>query len=358
VPISALDAISPAFDHAKQQLLKPFRMGQWARLALVGLLAGELSSGGGCGTRFPLPHAGGTHHIPAPGLIAAHPLLFAPAIAALVVLGLLLVVLFVYINSVMRFILFDSVVEKRCRIRQGWGRRQEAGWRYFGWQVLLFLASLVGLTILVGVPAALGLALGWLQKPGEHVLALVLGGILVFFLFCGFVVCLGVVAVLTKDFVVPQMAMEDIGAIEAWRRLLSMMSREKGGYAGYLALKVALAVGAAVIMSMVTVVVFLLILIPVGGIGVVAVLGGKAAGLTWNLYTITLAVVVGSVLAVAILYVFSLISVPVIVFFPAYSIYFFAARYPPLAAVLYPAPLLSPQGPPPPQPSPPPLPIG
>jgi hypothetical protein len=121
---------------------------------------------------------------------------------------------------------------------------------------------------------------------------------------------------------------------------------------------VALAVGAAVIMSMVTVVVFLLILIPVGGIGVVAVLGGKAAGLTWNLYTITLAVVVGSVLAVAILYVFSLISVPVIVFFPAYSIYFFAARYPPLAAVLYPAPLLSPQGPPPPQPSPPPLPIG
>lgn len=358
MPISALDAISPAFDHTKQQLLKPFRMSQWARLALVGLLAGELSSGGGCGTRFPMPHAGGAHHIPAPGMVAAHPLLFAPAIAALVVLGLLLVVLFVYINSVMRFILFDSVVEKRCRIRQGWGRRQEAGWRYFGWQILLFLASLVGLTILVGVPAALGLALGWLQSPGEHVLALVLGGILVFFLFCGFVVCLGVVAVLTKDFVVPQMAMEDIGAIEAWRRLLSMMSREKGGYAGYLALKVALAVGAAVIMSMVTVVVFLLILIPVGGIGVVAVLGGKAAGLTWNLYTITLAVVVGSVLAVAILYVFSLISVPVIVFFPAYSIYFFAARYPPLAAVLYPAPLLSPQGPPPPQPSPPPLPIG
>jgi hypothetical protein len=137
-----------------------------------------------------------------------------------------------------------------------------------------------------------------------------------------------------------------------------MMNREKGGYAGYLALKVALAVGAAVIMSMVTVIVFLLILIPVGGIGVVAVLGGKAAGLSWNLYTITLAVVVASVLAVALLYVFSLISVPVIVFFPAYSIYFFAARYPPLAAVLHPAPPLSPPGPPPPLPSPQPLPIG
>jgi hypothetical protein len=358
VPISALDTISPAFHHTKQQLLEPFRMSQWTRLALVGLLAGELSSGGGCGMHFPAPHAGGTNHIPASGLAAANPLLFAAVIGALVVLGLLLAVLFVYVNSVMRFILFDSVVEKQCRIRQGWRRRHQAGWRYFGWQILLFLASMVGLTILVGVPLALGLAMGWLKHPGDHVLPLVLGGILLLFLFCGFVVCLGAAAVLTKDFVVPQMAMEDIGAIEAWRRLLSMMNLEKGGYAGYLGMKVVMALGAAVIMSMVTVIVVLLILIPVGGIGVVAVLGGKAAGLTWNLYTITIAVVVASMLAVAILYVFSLISVPAIVFFPAYSVYFFAARYPPLAAVLYPAPPLSPQGPSPPLPPPEPRPTG
>jgi hypothetical protein len=357
VPISALDAISPAFHHTKQQLLEPFRITQWARLALVGLLAGELSSGGGCGTHFPMPHAGGPTHIPAPGLAAVHPLLLALAIAALVVLGMLLAVLFVYLNSMMRFVLFDSVVEKHCQIRRGWRRRQEAGWRYFGWQILLFLASAVGLTILVGVPTALALALGWLKNPGDHVLGLVLGGILLFFLFCGSVVSLGVVAVLTKDFVVPQMAMEGIGAIEAWRRLLSMMNREKGGYAGYLGMKVVMAMGAAVIMSIVTVIVLLLILIPVGGIGVVAVLGGKAAGLTWNLYTITIAVVLGSLLAVAILYLFALISVPVMVFFPAYSVYFFAARYPPLAAVLYPARALPPEGPPPP-PSPEPLPIG
>jgi hypothetical protein len=34
----------------------------------------------------------------------------------------------------------------------------------------------------------------------------------------------------------------------------------------------------------------------------------------------------------------SLISVPAIVFFPAYAIYFFAARYRPLSLVLYPPP--------------------
>ena len=54
-----------------------------------------------------------------------------------------------------------------------------------------------------------------------------------------------------------------------------------------------------------------LLIPPVGGLGVIAVLGGKAAGLTWNLYTITLAVVVGTIVVGVILYVMSLISVPV-----------------------------------------------
>jgi hypothetical protein len=46
--------------------------------------------------------------------------------------------------------------------------------------------------------------------------------------------------------------------------------------------------------------------------------------------------VVGSILLAIFLYLIALISVPVIVFFPAYSIHFFAARYPALSTVPYP----------------------
>src|SRR5882672_5814699 len=49
MPLSAIDTISVAFEHTKQQLFRPFRWGQWVRLAVLGLLTGELSSGGGCG---------------------------------------------------------------------------------------------------------------------------------------------------------------------------------------------------------------------------------------------------------------------------------------------------------------------
>jgi hypothetical protein len=56
------------------------------------------------------------------------------------------------------------------------------------------------------------------------------------------------------------------------------------------------------------------------------------------LLTITGAIVAGCILLLMILYLVSLISAPVIVFFPAYAIYFFAPRYPLLAKLIYPAP--------------------
>jgi hypothetical protein len=135
---------------------------------------------------------------------------------------------------------------------------------------------------------------------------------------------------------------------------------EKGGYAAYIGMKIVLAIGAAIVLGVVSAIVILLFLIPVGGLGAVAVIAGMAAGLTWNLYTITLAVVVGSLAILLMLYVISLISVPAVVFFPAYAIYFFAARYPALDALVHPAPpppMISPSPEPPPLP-PAPEPIG
>lgn len=358
MPISAIDAISPAFHHTKQQLFQPFRAGQWAKLALVGFLAGELTSGG-CGN-FQVPtHTGGSQRFAEFGLPSVDPALFAGLIALLIVLGMVFWILFAYVNSVMRFILFDSVVARQCEIRRGWNRRQRPGLRYFLWQMVFFLAMGVGLAILIGIPAVLALAAGWFTQPKQHMVPLILCGMVLFLLVMTFVVIWLVVHVLTKDFVIPQMALENVNAFEAWRRLLRKLNSEKGGYAGYIGMKIVMALGAAVVVGIITFIVLLILLIPVGGVGVVAVLLGKTAGLTWNLYTITLAVIAGCVVLALLLYVVALISVPAIVFFPAYSIYFFAGRYPALDALLHPVPPVPPQVPLVPPPLPPePEPIG
>ncbi len=354
MPISAIDAISPAFQHTKEQLLQPFRAAQWAKLALVGFLAGELSSGG-CNSGFQVPsHPGGEQHFPLPNV---NPLLFASLIALLIVLAAVFWILFLYVSSVMRFILFDSVVAKRCEIRRAWSRRHGAGLRYFVWQILFLLTMVVGLAVLVGIPAAFAFAAGWLKDPRQHVIPLVLGGVFLFSIVMTFILFSLVVHVLTKDFVVPEMALENINAIEGWRRLLPMLKSEKGSYAGYIGMKIVMALGAAVVLGIVTLIVILILLIPVGGVGVIAVLAGKTAGLTWNLYTITLAVVAGCIVLAVLLYVVSLISVPAIVFFPAYSIYFFASRYPALDRLVHPPPPVAAQTPPVPPPLLPPEPI-
>jgi hypothetical protein len=192
--------------------------------------------------------------------------------------------------------------------------------------------------VLVGIPAGLAFAAGWLKEPKEHVAPLALGAIFVVFALLIFVFALALIFVLTKDFVVPQMALEDIGVMEGWRRLWWMIKAEKGGYAAYIGMKIVMAIGAGIMVGIAAVILGLIIAIPTIGLSILAVITGKSAGLTWNAYTITLAVVVGCVLLAGFMYVIALISVPVIVFFPAYSIYFFAARYPALSAALYPAP--------------------
>lgn len=341
MPISAVDTITLAFQHTKRQLVQPFRFWQWTRLAVVGLLAGEMGSGGGLNfpTNFNIPqHTGSSRHFLELGLPKIDPAILGGLVAVLIVTALIFIIAMMYISSVMRFILFDSLLAKECHIREGWSRRQEPGWKYFLWQLGYMVATIVGAVILMGVPLAFAYSMGWFNRPREHVLALVLGGIVMFFVVMIFFVAVAVVHVLTKDFVVPQMALEGVGAVEGWRRLWPMVQAEKTGYAAYVGMKIVLAIGAGIVIGIVSIVVGLMVAIPALGLGIVAVLTGKTAGLTWNVFTITIAVVVGCILVAAFMYLMSLISVPAIVFFPAYSIYFFAPRYRALSLALYPPP--------------------
>ena len=220
MPLSATEAVSPAIEHAKQQLFQPFRFGQWARLALVGFLAGELSSGGGCNAPTSFPNSrSGSGSQGAPEVEAAihkmaafwhaHAALIAGIITGAIIFFFLLGILFTYLNSRMRFVLFDSIVAKECRLGEYWSRRGEVAWRFFIWQLLFGLCSLMAFVIAIGLPVGAAWAAGLFRKPGDHVLALVLGGIFVFCLFMVFTICANLIRVFTKDFVVPYMAVED-----------------------------------------------------------------------------------------------------------------------------------------------------
>jgi hypothetical protein len=353
LPLSATEAVSPAIEHAKKQLFQPFRFAQWARLALVGFLTGEISSGGGCNapTSFPNTHGSGDDM---PNIGAFHKLLDIwhahPAlIAGLVTLGIVFCILFwlvlAYLNSRMRFVLFDSIVTKECRLGEFWKRRKECAWRYFLWQLVFGLGSMMGFAILTGIPLAIAWAAGWLQKPRQHILPLVLGGLVLFVVFLAYTIAVKVIQVLAKDFVVPYMAVENLTVMDGWRRLWSLMKPAKGSYAGYILMKLVLAIAAGIIFGIIVFIVILIIGIPAFIAGIVAGVAAAGIGLTWNVFTITLTIVLGAIGLVVLLCVISFVSVPVAVFFPAYSIHFLASRYPGLDALLHPAPPAPPVSP-------------
>jgi hypothetical protein len=328
----------------KRQLFAPFRLAQWVRLALVGFLAGEMG-GGGSFLRIPLnvSNSRSTQQFQGP-FGAGGGALLVLGIGLAIVLGLVVLLALTYISSRMRFVLFDSVVQGECRIREFWSRRREPALRYFLFQLLFGLAALISMGVLIGAPLLFAFSRGWQRDPGQHLVGLVLGGSLLFFVFVAWIIVFALVQVLTKDFIVPMMALDNLTVSEAWNRLRSMIDPEKGSYAGYIGMKILLALGAAIITGIVGFAVLLILLIPIGGIGLISILGGRAAGLSWNPVTVAIAIVAAAIIVLALFLLSALISVPVIVFLPAYSIYFFAERYPPLYALMYPQPnSLSPQ---------------
>ncbi|HLM81771.1 MAG TPA: hypothetical protein VK302_14290 [Terriglobales bacterium] len=349
MPVSAVDCVQPALQHAREQLFTRFRFGQWSRLALVGILAAELHVGGcnfgNFGSNWPrIPHKNQNeflqsrvpnwllplNHAHISEHIAQFIGLIVVGIFAAVVLGFV----FLYINSVFRFILFDSVLRRKCSLGEGWGKWRRAGGRFFLWQIVFQIAAWLFLLVLVGVPLALALAAGWTTDLRQHIGRLIVGVILLLGLLGVFVLAAAVVQVLAKDFLVPIMALEDLDFADGWHRLLAMIRPEKGRYAVYLLLKLVLSIAAAILFGIIALIPALFIFVPAAAV----VIAGHIAGMGWNVTTISVAIIFGTLLLLLLIYLIALVSVPATVFFPAYALHFLAARYPNLDALLHPAP--------------------
>jgi hypothetical protein len=262
----------------------------------------------------------------------------------------LIILLWVYVASVYRFVLFDSVLYDRCELRGSWGRWEPCGRSYFYWSLGLSVISLIGSGLLIGATLLIAWRAGWFRQPGQHVMALILGGTTLLFILVAFFVLSALVGLFAKDFCVPIMAMEKVGVLDAWWRLFPMLAMEKMAFAGYVLMKIVLAIGAAIIFGIVTLLSLILLLIPLGIAAAVIFLVGKAMGLTMNIAAISFLVVVGGVVLVGIIYLIALINTPAMVFFQSYVLHFMGSRYPTLGAAVFPPPPETP--PPPPAPAP------
>jgi hypothetical protein len=340
-PLSAVDAISPAMDHARNHLFRPFCFGKWARLAVITFLSGEMAGGGGgggTGFRFPTPPTGSGQGKEFQFLQTSPADQFLTQYLPWILLGVAgvfaLLLLFLYIHSVFRFILFDAVLNDRWRLREGWSRWAGRGVSYFLWQIGFGLLFTLVLALAVGIPILLAIQAGWFKQPGENIGALLLGGLLLVGLFLVLLV-LGIsISVLAKDFVVPVMALDDVGVLEGWSRAWPLMSAAKLSFAGYLGMKLVLTIAAGIVFGILSTIAALLIVVPLAILGFALAGADAFSGLTWNAVTIAAVVLLGLAAGGVLIYLMAFVCVPAAVFFQSYTLHFYAGRYPPLAAIL------------------------
>jgi len=357
--LSPTDAVSPAIHRASAMLFKPFRWRFYWRIAVVAFLTGELGGGGGnfnIPSNFPTDHGkkgGGSSELMSaipwhlPGVLSVTQWIIVAAVAVFVLFAAMLI--FLYIASIFRFILFDSVLTGNCSIRENWSRRRREGRKLFQWSLIIMVITFTVLIMVFGTPALFAWSAGFFENPSQHIPVLIVLGLALLLLLVIFMLVAGAVQIITRDIMVPMLAFEDISIGDAWDRAKQMIAADKGGYGGFYGMCILLALAVGIIFGIIGIII-LLVFIFVGviiGLMVFAVL----AATKWNPVAIAIAVLLGIVAFIGLLFISALIYVPAVVFRQSYGMYFFGARYAPLARYMYPPPLIPP-APPPAEPAP------
>jgi hypothetical protein len=344
--LSAIDAFGPAFARVRAMLFRPFRLGAWLKIGLIGLLGGgAVVAGGGFNFRAPSVPPNVPHGDLPPGAediyrairsihLADYFHVFVIVVAVIIVFALI----FLYLFCRFRFILFDSVVTGQPDIGRGWRKYDSQANRYFGFWLVFRLVTWGVMVLVVGLPLwrayKSGVFSGDNSLPAFFAVfaSIALAAIAASIVFA-------IVSTLAKDFVMPVLALDDLSLGDAWSAVWRVVVSEPGAWAAYMGMKLLCAIGSWIVLSIAFVVAMIpasiLIGIPVGILVLAGVLAFKTLGVLAGIIICSIAALLA---AAGFLCLLLILTAPVSVFFASYAFYFFGGRYPKLAALLWPQP--------------------
>jgi len=245
IAYSASQAISPAIDRTKRFLFQRFRFWTFFKLALVAALTdGGGSSFGGNIPSGSHPQSHSFLHSYSGGPLSASDfgvLVILPA----VLLGLALMLWIWYLLVRLRFAYFHCVLYGTRRIRDGWRPYAGAAMRMFQLYLAAAACVLVGFAALL-VPCFFVFrgAFGAGAQPDVGAIVLVIAVAIPVVLALVFLSI--AFEIITHDFMLPHMALENATVGEAWRISLASYKAEKGPFWLYGLLRVVLTIAGGI----------------------------------------------------------------------------------------------------------------
>jgi hypothetical protein len=253
--INVVEPVSPALEHVKRMLFRPFDLGKWFVIGFCAWLAclGEGGAGSGGGNyNF-------GNHSPGSGADLRHALDQArdyllnnldwiiPLAALLVLLIVGLGLLFLWLNSRGKFMFLHCVALNRAEVTVPWTKFATEANSLFWFRLVMGLIGMVLILPLLGIIIGLILRMIYRGEPDVHSILTVVGIALTFFLV---VMVLVIVKKLTVDFVVPVMFLRRSGCWAAWREFYRLLCAHFWLFVLYLLFQIVLtiAIGALIVM--------------------------------------------------------------------------------------------------------------
>jgi len=319
------EALVASFYDAVGLLFTPFDGGRWFKLSLVCLFLGGGTPTAAFNWTFALP--GEVSMQPgierAKAYISDHLWL----VVLVILVGVGITVGGLYVRSVFRFILVDTIVTHEISVRTAWTQLRPLGRSYFRW-LLGLVASTAAALAATGFVAFEYLRSAAAAGTSSLAFSIVLVGILLFIALAGLV--LMAIVTLTDDLVVPLMYAEKLPLGAAWRKLARCLRFDAGAFTVYVLLRFVVSLGVAVLVLLllfpILFSVFSGVILAVG----LVVLALKMVGLAWvwNGATILVASAAAMLLTGFLLVVLSTAGMPGQVLLQSFGMRFASPRFP------------------------------
>jgi len=328
-PLSAIDAIGPAWSHTRRLL---WDNRSWRTLLKVGAVAffAQFLGFNFNSSGSHLPH---DQHFPAFSAILVSVILFAAFV------GLLISLVFFYLGSRLQFVLFEIVLRSDTTVAPIWRRYGAATWRWMGLKFLFGLACLalcapLFIPIVIGIIHAFdsNMQNGSIQNPGAFVMSILgfIGAILLI------VIIMGVAFSLLHDFGLPSMALESTAMGETVSRIWRLVRNEPLQCLLYLVMRFVLNFVGVLCAEFILVFAALIALVPLGGLGVLNYFALHSAGTGGKVLMVLIWILLGAVFFVLFFAALIMLVGYILTFLQAYALYFLGRRYPLLGQYLAP----------------------
>jgi hypothetical protein len=257
--ISVTAIIEPALDRVKRMLFKPFDLGKWFTIGFCAWLAGLGESGGGSGFNW---NSGGSHRVnghsggeqfrhfyfQARDYVMANIGWLLPLVVVVVVLGLVLWLVFLWLNCRGKFMFLHCVALDKAEVEAPWRKYAGAANSLFRFRLVLGLA---GLVVMLPLLVMTIVVIVQMVLRGEPNAAGVLMAVGLGLGFIGLALGLALIQKFLVDFVVPIMFLRGGSCVSAWGEFLGLLRANFWRFALYLlfVLVLNMAIGVIVLLA-------------------------------------------------------------------------------------------------------------